>query len=265
MSDRVGCPAGGRLERPALVRALSEAGCVAAHEEADDLLRVAAHDADRLDRLLARRMAGEPLAWVTGSTPFAGHRLLVHRGVFVPRRQTEALAARAVEALPERGVAVDLCTGSGAVAVTLSHARPRARVVATDIDPAACRCARDNGVEVFEGHLGDPLPRQFPGTVDVVTAVAPYVPHDSLELLPRDAREWEPSRALDGGAGGVEIVEEVLEVAARLLRRGGRAFLELGDDQDRAIARALDRSGLTIVARILDNEGDLRGIVAAYP
>ena len=127
--------------------ALRRAGCVAAREEAVELLAAARGDERALRELVARRSAGEPLAWLVGSARFCGRRVSVCPGVYVPRPQSEALAREAIERLPRRGLAVDLCTGCGAIAVALGRARPEARVLATEIDPAAAACARGNGVE----------------------------------------------------------------------------------------------------------------------
>ena len=123
---------------------------------------------------------------------FCGVRVLVEPGVFVPRPQTEALARRAVGAAAVDGIAVDLCTGSGAVAVVLRAERPGATVIATDVDPLAVACARRNGVEALPGDLDEPLPPAFRERVDVVTAVVPYVPTEALHLLPRDVLAYEP-------------------------------------------------------------------------
>ena len=94
---------------------LERAGFVAAEEEAAELLAAGGD----LDALVARRLTGEPLAWITGTAPFCGLWIRVDPGVYVPRWQTEALARRAVERLPADGVAIDLCTGSGAIATVL--------------------------------------------------------------------------------------------------------------------------------------------------
>ncbi|MGH7540126.1 MAG: methyltransferase, partial [Gemmatimonadota bacterium] len=119
-----------------------------------------------LDELVARRRRGEPLAWVIGFTEFCGIRVRVDHGVYVPRPQTEALARRAASLLPADGIAVDLCTGSGAVAVVMRSARPNATVLATDSDDAAIACARSNGVTALLGDLDGPLPSQVAGRVD---------------------------------------------------------------------------------------------------
>lgn len=250
------------IERRALVARLAVAGCVAPDEEAEELQAAAAGDPGRLARLLARRLNGEPLAWLTGRVSFAGHVVRVERGVYVPRWQSEPLARRAAARLPETGRAVDLCTGSGAVAVVLARARPRARVVATDLDLAACACAAANGVAVFAGHLDEPLPTDLVGTVDVVTAVAPYVPTEALALLPHDVLAYEPRRALDGGPGGAAVLEEAVWAANRLLRPGGWLLLELGADQDRALAPVLATAGFGEVELLADEDGDLRGLEA---
>ena len=154
MAVRVGPP-----DRTALTRVLAEAGCIAASDEAGELIRAAAGDRDVLRDLTARRTRGEPLAWLTGSVTFCGVELFVEPGVFVPRWHTEPLARRAATLLPPAGVALDLCTGTGAIAAVLAAAVPTAVVLATDLDGAAVRCARRNGVQAFEGFLDEPCRR----------------------------------------------------------------------------------------------------------
>ena len=128
-------------DRGALVARFSEAGFVAPQDEADDLIADAAGDAVLLRAVVERRLTGEPLAWITGHVQFCEVDVRVDAGVYVPRWQSEALARRAVARLPAGGTAIDLCTGSGAIAKVLTTARPRARVVATDVDRRAVACA----------------------------------------------------------------------------------------------------------------------------
>jgi release factor glutamine methyltransferase len=237
---------------------LSYAGCVAPDEEADELVDASGGDPDRLEALLRRRESGEPLGWVVGSVPFGPDRIRVEPGVYVPREQTRILVAAAAEVLPAGGTAVDLCTGSGAVAVALRSARPAARVVGTDIDPVACRCARANGVEVFSGDLDEGLPPSLVGAVEVVTAVAPYVPTAAIPFLPRDSREHEPLRALDGGPDGTSVLVRVVEAAARLLRPGGSVVVEVGAGQDERLEPVLQRCGFGPAETYTDDDGDLR-------
>lgn len=243
-----------------LVERLEAAGCVAADEEAAEILAAAAGGPAEVESMVARREAGEPLAWVTGSVSFCGVRVAVLPGVYVPRQQTAVLVAAAVEVTPPDGIAVDLCTGSGAVAVAIRAARPGATVLASDVDPVAWRCARANGVDAFLGDLDEPLPAGLAGTVDVVTAVAPYVPSDQLRYLPRDARDHEPRSALDGGTAGLDVLARVVPAAVRLLRPGGHLVVEVGGDQDRALAPLLTSAGMGEPERWTDEDGDLRAL-----
>ena len=241
---------------------LSGAGFIAAQEEAAELLACAAGDDEVLDALIARRLTGEPLAWITGRTSFCKLEIRVDPGVYVPRWHSEALAQRAVTRLPRNGTAVDLCTGSGAIARTLMRRRPAARVVASDIDPRAVACAAANGVEAYLGDLFAPLPRALEGGVDVVVGVVPYVPTPELPLLQRDTFAFESPLAYDGGPDGTEILRRVLRDAPRFLRRGGALLLELGGEQAGLLGSDLARLGYIDVSVLIDEDRDLRGIEA---
>ncbi len=245
-----------------MTQTLAEAGCIAAGEEADELIRAAAGDPDVLEDLVSRRTGGEPVAWLTGAIAFCGLRLFVAPGVYVPRWQTEPLARRAATLLPAAGVAVDLCTGVGAIASVLAAAHPTARVLGTELEANAARCARRNGVETLEGFLDDPLPRELAHRVDVLTAVVPYVPTDSLRLLPRDVQAFEPRLALDGGAEGTDLLVEVVRRSSRWLTPAGWLLLELGGDQVEPIGRSLREAGFEGPDVMTDEEGDPRAICA---
>ena len=250
------------MDRVSVARRLAEAGCIDADEEAVELIRAAGGDADSLDALIVRRTTGEPLAWLTGSVTFCDMSLIVTPGVYLPRGQTEALARRATELLPPEGIAVDLCTGVGAIAAVLAAAVPTARVLATEIDTVAVGCARRNAVEVFEGYLDDPLPREIERRADVMTAVVPYVPTGSLRLLPRDGQAFEPRLALDGGFEGTDLLEEVARRSPRWLRPGGWLLLELGGDQAEPIGRLLRDVGFGRPNVMTDEDGRPRAICA---
>jgi release factor glutamine methyltransferase len=212
--------------------------------------------------LVARRQRGEPLAWITGSMDFCGTRVGVDRGVYVPRTHTEELARRAALLLPANGIAVDLCTGSGAVAAVMHSARPDATVLATDCARAAIACARSNGVTALLGDLDQPLLPSLKGRVDVMTAVVPYVPSEELHLLPSDVVAFEPRRALDGGPGGTALLERVVVLSVRWLRPGGHVLLELGGDQARALAKTMSMVGLSGFLVHRDADGYDRAIEA---
>jgi release factor glutamine methyltransferase len=252
-------------ERTSLLEALAAGGSVEPGAEADALLEAADDGAGPIERLVARRLEGEPLPWITGWVRFCGVRVLVEPGVFVPRPQTEALARRAVALLPADGIAVDLCTGSGAIAVVLRSGRPAASVIATDVDPVAIACARRNGVEALLGDLDDPLPSALRERVDVVTAVVPYVPTEELHLLPRGVLAHEPARALDGGPGGTALLERAARAAAYWLRAGGTVLLELGGDQADELSTTMADAGLTAIRVHQDDEGRDRAIEARRP
>jgi len=252
-------------DRRTILRRLAEGGFVAPDAEADALLEAAAEGTGTIEELVTRRLRGEPLAWITGSVHFCGIRVIVAPGVFVPRPQTEALATRAIELLPADGVAVDLCTGSGAVAAAIAAARPRATVIGTETDPLAVACARRNGVRTLMGDLDGPLPRSLRGRIDVLTAVVPYVPSEELHLLPRDVLAHEPRAALDGGPRGTSMLVRAAAAAPRWLRPGGSVLLELGGDQAAELARTFTGLGLTEIAAHADEDGHDRAIEARWP
>ncbi len=244
-----------------MIDRLTAAGCLAAEEEAEELI-AAARDEATLEASVRRREAGEPLAWITGTMRFCGQTVRVDPGVYVPRMQTEELATRGAELLatcdrPSR--AVDLCTGSGAVAVHLMAAVPVATVVAVDSDRLAADCARRNGVLTVIGDLGQPIARC---AFDVVTAVAPYVPTTDLRFLPADVQRYEPRIALDGGSDGLDLVRRVVASAAGLLRPGGWLLTEVGNEQDRGLAATLEACGFGAAETWSDEDGDLRGLAA---
>ena len=148
------------------------------------------------------------------------------------------------------------------MAKTLITGRPRARVVACDVDERAVACATANGVEAYCGDLFAPLPRTLEGAVDVVVGVVPYVPTPALPLLQRDTFAFEPPLSYDGGGDGTEILRRVLTGSPRFLRRGGALLIELGGEQADALGDDLARLGYADVSVLVDEDGDVRGIEA---
>jgi release factor glutamine methyltransferase len=225
-----------------LVARLRQAGCVFAEEEADLLLEAARSPAE-LERLTAQRVAGRPLEQVLGWVAFAGLRVPVVPGVFVPRRRTELLAAEAVAVTPDGAVVVELCCGAGAVSLVLSARRRDLRLHAADVDPAAVACARANLGGRGQVHTGDlyaALPPELAGKVQVLVANAPYVPTEAIALMPPEARDHEPAVALDGGADGLDVLRRVVAAAPVWLAPSGHLLFECGEHQ-RARALALVR------------------------
>ncbi|MFI6940496.1 putative protein N(5)-glutamine methyltransferase [Streptomyces sp. NPDC050418] len=237
-----------------LVARLRAAGCVFAEEEARLLLDAASSPA-ALDALAARRVAGEPLEQVVGWAEFAGLRILLDPGVFVPRRRTEFLVDVALGLpRPDAPVLVDLCCGSGAVGAALLAAQPDGDLHAADIDPAAVACARRNlpPSRVHEGDLFAALPPGLRGRIHLLTANVPYVPTRDIPLLPTEARDHEPHTALDGGADGLTVARRVAEGAREWLAPGGHVLMEASEAQVPSALGVFEAAGL--VARVVESE-----------
>ncbi|WP_086513607.1 putative protein N(5)-glutamine methyltransferase [Clavibacter michiganensis] len=246
-----------------MVARLRAAGCVFAEEEAALLLAEATDrhpDADprdhgaaraaELEAMTAARVAGEPLETVLGWAAFAGRRIIVRPGVFVPRRRTERLAGAAVAAAraADAPVVVDLCCGSGAIAAVLADDVPGAAVHAADVDPVAVACAARNlvprGVEVHRGDLLDALPDHLRGRIDVLAANVPYVPHGELDLMPPEARVHEPEATRDGGSDGLQVLRRVAQASGAWLAPDGLLLVEVADAQLDAALDTLAAAGL---------------------
>lgn len=237
-----------------VVTRLRAAGCVFAEDEARLLVETARTPAELAD-MVERRVAGLPLEHVLGWAEFAGLRISVDPGVFVPRRRTELLAREAAALARPGVVVVDLCCGSGAVGVAVAVAVPGIELHAADVDPAAVRCARRNvaavGGQAYEGDLDAPLPPTLHGRVDVLLANAPYVPTDAVGLMPPEARLHEPRVALDGGTDGLDVQRRVATAAPRWLAPGGHLLIETSDRQAAHTAAAIAAAGLT--ARVVQD------------
>jgi release factor glutamine methyltransferase len=199
-------------------------------------------DAARFAGLLAQRADRVPLQHLTGRAPFRHLELAVGPGVFVPRPETEQLVGWALERLAAMAepVVVDLGSGSGAIALSLAHEHPGARVTAVERDPGAIEWTRHNAaaraaagdrpVEVVAGDMTDPsLLRELDGAVDLVVSNPPYVPDGAR--VPREVADHDPPLALWGGPDGLDVVRGLLGTAARLLRPGGRLGIEHADQQ----------------------------------
>lgn len=238
-----------------LVARLRAAGCVFAADEAA-LLREAA-SGDALDALVARRVAGEPLEPLLGWAEFAGLRVAVAPGVFVPRVRSETLVDASLDGLPDDAVVVELCCGVGAIAAAIRSRRPDADVWAADIDPDAVAVARENlGPErVREGDLYDALPGELRGGVDLIVANAPYVPTDEIAFMPAEARDHEHRVALDGGVDGHAVQARVAAGCRDWLAPGGRVIIETSERQAARTASLLEERGLAVRV-VRDEERD---------
>ncbi len=236
-------------------RRLAQAGVASPEHDAAELLahvlgttrgglaladEVTPEQAEAYDGLVARRAAREPLQHLTGTAAFRYVELAVGPGVFVPRPETELLAGWAIEhaqAVVDAGrvpVVVDLCTGSGAIALSVATEVPAAEVHAVELGDAAVEWAARNlagsGVDLRHGDMADAFP-ELDGTVDVVVCNPPYIPLEAYESVAPEARDHDPELALFSGADGLVALRVVEQVAARLLRVPGVAGAEHADVQ----------------------------------
>jgi release factor glutamine methyltransferase len=206
-----------------------------------------------LRAVIERRAAGEPLQHVTGEMPFRHLVLRVRPGVFIPRPETEVLVDAVLEHLDRIGSAapavLDLCTGSGAVAVSVAYERPGSRVHATEVVPATAEVARDNAeragvadrMTVLTGDLFGPLPAELRGTFDVVVSNPPYIPTADLADLPAEVAGFEPRVALDGGTDGLDVMRRIAEEGRIWLRPGGLIAVETDTSCAKEAALILSR------------------------
>lgn len=214
-----------------------------------------------LAELVERRAAREPLQHITGTAYFRQLRLSVGPGVFVPRPETELLAQYAIDelrALPDPApIAVDLGTGSGAIALAIATEVPHSTVFAVENSVDAFVWARRNAHDVGASNasvvfddLADALHR-LDGAVSVVASNPPYVPDDAIPRDP-EVRLHDPEHALYGGPDGLEVVRAVSATARRLLRPGGRVLIEHGELQGEAIRAILTADGWSAAATFRD-------------
>jgi release factor glutamine methyltransferase len=197
-----------------------------------------------------QRATREPLAWVLGTKGFHDIELAVHRGVLVPRPDTETLVEAALALIPEDEALfiADICCGSGAVGLAIASARPLVKVFATDIDPIALRCTKENvkrlgltgRVAVLRGSLLEPIPTER--QIDILVANPPYVASAEIDGLEPEVATHEPRAALDGGADGLDIYRKLIPEAAK---RATRAVLvEIGCTQAKAVSALMTEAGL---------------------
>ncbi|MEE6263790.1 putative protein N(5)-glutamine methyltransferase [Plantactinospora sonchi] len=232
----------------AIVERLRAAGCVFAEDEAQ-LLIDSAPSPVVLRQMVERRVAGLPLEHIVGWVDFCGLRIAVDPGVFVPRRRTELLARQAATLAVRGATVLDLGCGSGAIGVAVANLVAGVELHASDVDPAAVRCALRNlaplGGQVYAGDLYDALPAGLRGRIDVLVANVPYVPTGAVELLPPEARLHEPLVALDGGPDGLDVLRRVATGAREWLAPGGHLLLETSRAQVADALDALTGAGLT--------------------
>jgi release factor glutamine methyltransferase len=230
----------------------TDAELLAAHAADTDRGRLALVEAgpgfvNRYDELVAQRAKRVPLQHLTGTAAFGPVTVHVGPGVFIPRPETESMLEWAVaQPLSPNPVIVDLCTGSGALALALSRHRPGARIVAIDDSAEALAYARRNlagtHVELIRADVTERgLLPELDGAVDLIVANPPYIP-DGAELEP-EVSQHDPAHAVFGGPDGMVVVDAVVDLAARWLVGGGRCAVEHDDTTSTLTIEAFTRTG----------------------
>jgi release factor glutamine methyltransferase len=246
----------GRLAAAGIDTARVDAEQLAAHTAGVDRGRLRFHEPDepffgRYRDLIDARARRIPLQHLTSTAAFGPVTLTVGPGVFIPRPETESVLEWALaQPLPGaegRPVVVDLCTGSGALALALAHGRPGARIIAVDDSVEALAYARRNSaataIELVEADVTAPgLLSDHDGEVDLIVANPPYIP-DGARLEPEVAQH-DPGHALFGGPDGMRVIGPIVDLAARLLRPGGRIAVEHDDTTADATTALFDRAGV---------------------
>ena len=233
----------------------------------------------RLETLVAQRIAGIPLAHLTGRQNFMGLELLAGKEALIPRKETEILGRAALDVLQtlvagrDECMVLDVCTGSGNLALALALHEPKALVFAADISAEAVmlgqRNARHLGLEGrVEFRVGDLLAPfaedRFHGNVDLLVCNPPYISSKKVDIMPGEIIGHEPRLAFDGGPLGIRIVERLVRVAPRFLRRGGTLAFEVGLGQGSALLKRLTKNTEYSGLRSIEDEaGEVRVILAS--
>ncbi len=246
--------AGARLEAQLLLAHVLKCTRTALYTGFDKPLADAELGAYR--ELIKRRLAGEPVAYLVGETEFWSLPFTIDPSVLVPRPDTETLVETALAVAPASTAILDLCTGSGVIAVSLAHDLPAARVVATDVSPAAAAIARTNAarnavgdrVDVRVGDLFAPVAGE---RFDLIASNPPYIATPVIATLSVEVQR-EPRIALDGGARGLAFYERIASGAAAHLAPNGVLIVEHGFDQADAVAALLVAAGFTDVTLVRD-------------
>jgi release factor glutamine methyltransferase len=274
------------LERAGIEDALVDAELLVLHASAMERLPAYMENPEidgtlsaKIKRLLRRRAAGEPVQYIIGQVEFLGLRISVGKGVLIPRPETELLVQEAKKTVGSRGGGLppvqeaenklhilDLCTGSGCIALALAHEFPSAAVYAADVSRQALKYAKKNAgingisnVTFLEGSLFKPAQNI---SFDLIISNPPYIRSADIAGLQREIREWEPVSALDGGTEGLDFYREIFSGAKGRLKKDGVVFVELGFGQAEDVAKIARRSGFSSI-KIMEDYAGIERILKA--
>ena len=226
---------------------------------------------DTVRRMTERRLAGEPVAYITGSWEFYGVPLEITKDVLIPRPDTEVMVEAAIRLFEGRNGTpriLDLCTGSGCVGIAMAVHMPGARVVMADKDPKALSVCRKNvqrhKLDVRAMCIQTDVTQKPPvlmGKFDLITCNAPYIPTAEIETLDGSVKDYEPYLALDGGEDGLDIIRPVISLWKSVLKDRGTIMLEIGEGQSQMVQSLLRQAGFSKVLALEDTAGTERIIV----
>jgi len=236
---------------------------------------------NHLKELIKQRLSGIPLAHLTGRQQFMGLEFLVGSEALIPRKETEILGRSVIDLLKnvvkQRGkaIVVDVCTGSGNLALSFSYYEPGAQVYASDLSNDAVQLARknaihlglDNRVEFREGDLLEPFKDDFfIGNVDLLICNPPYISSKKLDAMPEEIIQFEPRLAFDGGGFGVKILFHLIKDAPIFLKEGGWLCFEVGLGQGQSMIKRVESNGhYRKICSSCDDNGNIRVIMAQIP
>lgn len=214
-------------------------------------------EGEHLQNALKERVQRVPLQYILGTQDFMDLTFSVNENVLIPRQDTETLAEEAVRFLPKDGALLDLCTGSGCIAITVKNRLQEAAVTASDISKPAIAIAKENakqnGVQV-EWVVSD-LFAAIRGEYDVITCNPPYIRTTEILSLEPEVRDYEPGIALDGGEDGLDFYRRIIPEAGTFLKPGGILLFEIGCDQGKEVTELMEQAGFLEVRVIRDLAG----------
>lgn len=227
----------------------------------------------RAEEMVQRRLAGEPVAYITGVWEFRGLPMEVSRDVLIPRIDTEVLAELAIKYLRGTGRldarVLDLCSGTGCIGCAIAAELPRVRVVLADVSPEAMEISRRNvSRNGLDGRISFlpadvmKLPPLMTGSFDLVVSNPPYIPTVEIMTLDPSVRDYEPVWALDGGEDGLDFYRAILKNWALVIRQGGELMFEVGEDQAERVKDLMRMAGLR-EARSFPDTQNIQRVVAA--
>ena len=227
----------------------------------------------RAEAMVRRRLAGEPVAYITGVWEFRGLPMEVSRDVLIPRVDTEVLAETAIKYLKDTGRldarVLDLCSGTGCIGCAIAAELPRVRVVLSDVSPEAMEISRRNvSRNGLDGRISFlpadvmKLPPLMTGSFDLVVSNPPYIPTVEIMTLDPSVRDYEPVWALDGGEDGLDFYRAILKNWHGVIRQGGELMFEAGEEQAERVKDLMRMAGLREARSVLDTRGVERVVTA---